>query len=180
MSKTRSGERVEQTSEFGEAYDSELGERKSLTNLVLDQVLSDVPQRDLLTVAPSTSITDTVQRMNEKRLGYALIVEAGKLTGIFTERDVLTKVSGNNVGSAEVSTVMTRDPDTLPPHASIAFALQRMDVEGYRHIPLVDDAGCPLGLVAERDIVAWIVDQFPDSIMNLPPLPQCPSSVDGG
>jgi CBS domain-containing protein len=179
MSKTQN-RRDAPTSEFGEAYDSEVGEKKSLTNMVLDQLLSDVPQRDLLTVEPSTSITETVRRMNQRRLGYALIVEAGKLTGIFTERDVLTKVTGNDLGSAEVSTVMTRNPDTLPLHASIAFALQRMDLEGYRHIPLVDDDGCPLGLVAERDIVAWIVDQFPDSIMNLPPLPNYPSSVDGG
>lgn len=180
MSEAESRAREALTSEFGEAYDAELNERKSLSSLVLDHFLTDVPQRDLLIVEPSTSISDTVRRMNEKRLGYALIVEAGRLTGIFTERDVLTKVTGNNLGSFPVSTVMTHDPDSLPRHASIAFALQRMDLEGYRHIPLVDEAGCPIGLVAERDIVAWIVDQFPDSVMNLPPQPQCPSSVDGG
>ena len=92
MSKTQN-RRDAPTSEFGEAYDSEVGEKKSLTNMVLDQLLSDVPQRDLLTVEPSTSITETVRRMNQRRLGYALIVEAGKLTGIFTERDVLTQIT---------------------------------------------------------------------------------------
>ena len=166
-------------SEFGDAYDD--GDH-GVGDAVVDQVLSEIPHRGLLLIDAATSVGDTIAAMNEKHLGYALIVEEGKLAGIFTERDALTKVVGGpqTALSARVDTIMTRDPDTLPAHASVAFALHRMSVEGYRHIPLVDAESRPVGCVSVRDIVDWMVDLFPDSVMNLPPEPGYPTSVDGG
>jgi CBS domain-containing protein len=79
-----------------------------------------------------------------------------------------------------VSMVMTPDPDTLPANASIAFALRKMTMEGYRHIPLVNDDGSPAGVVAVRDIVAWLVGLLPEGVYNLPPEPGFPKNLDGG
>jgi len=82
---------------------------------------------------------------------------------------------------APVSAFMTRDPDVLDAHASVAFALPRMRVEGYRHIPLVDDDGAPVGCISVRDIVDWIVDLIPEAVNNLPPASgRFPRTVDGG
>src|SRR5207237_10246007 len=103
--------------------------------------------------------------------------------GIFTERDVLRRVVfRENNRSWTVASVMTRDPQTLPPTASIAFALNKMSVDGYRHIPIVDDDGRAVGVVSIKDIVNFVVDFFTESVLNLPfdPDRAIPKTEDGG
>jgi CBS domain-containing protein len=164
-------------SEFDEAYDDE----KQIRGAIFSEPLSKVPQRPLVTVSVNASISQAIQAMNEKHVGCALVVRDGKLAGIFTERDVLTRVYGKNLAlDAPVMRVMTEDPDTLPDSASIAYALRRMSVEGYRHVPLVDAQQRPTGVVSVRDIVAWICDLFPASVLNIPPQPETPKTIDGG
>ena len=112
-----------------------------------------------------------------------MLVKDGKLVGIVTERDILTKVAGGLQvsGDTSVESIMTPDPVVLEAHASIAFALQRMSVEGYRQVPLVDSEGCPVGCVSVRDIVNWIVEIVPETVTNLPPSSgRFPRTVDGG
>jgi len=126
-------------------------------------------------------VADAIRTLNQQHTGCALVVENGRLVGIFTERDVLTKVVGAvDMDATRVESVMTPAPDTLPPTASIAFALRKMTLEGYRHIPVVAPDGSPIGVVAVRDIVAWMVELFPESIYNLPPEPGFPKGIDGG
>jgi CBS domain-containing protein len=107
--------------------------------------------------------------MNERHTGCVLVQKDGKLAGIFTERDLLRRVvfrDGNR--SWKVDAVMTRDPETLRPSASVAFALNKMSVDGYRHIPIVDDEGKAVGVLSIKDIVNFVVDFFPESVLNLP------------
>lgn len=165
-------------SEFGEAYDDD----RELQQAVFDDELGSIPRRPLVEIDVETTVSATIQIMNERNIGCVVVTRAGKLAGIFTERDVLTKVAGVNLDpqSTPVSQLMTSDPQTLPHNASIAFALHQMDVEGYRHLPLVDDAGKPVGVVAMRDIISWMVELFPASLLNLPPHTRFPTSVDGG
>lgn len=162
--------------------ENEIEEIEGVHGAIVESPLASVPKRKLLTIESSASINDVVDAMNDSRTGYALVVKDGKLAGIVTERDLLTKVLGGAkvAPTAAVTEIMTHDPTVLPEHASIAFALQRMSEEGYRHIPLVDDAQEPVGCVAVRDIVNWIVDQLPESVMNLPPGAGYPKTVDGG
>ncbi len=135
--------------------------------------LGDVPRRDLLAVAPHTRVGEVIREMNERSIGCALVVDRDALVGIFTERDVLRKVaaSGMDVKSIAVSEVMTAKPDVLPEEATVAFALNRMSVEGYRHIPLVDAGGKPVGVVGMRDIISWLVEMYPNEVLTIPPAP---------
>lgn len=174
-------------SEFTEAYaDRPRGGAATATEVTRDifkQRLGDIPQRELVTIESLASIQAAVTRMNEAHVGCVLVVEDDKLVGIFTERDVLTKVACSGIDPARtpVADVMTPDPDTLPASASIAFALQRMSVAGFRHIPLVEDDGAPVAVVSVRDIVEWMVELFPARLLNLPPEPQgYPRTVEGG
>jgi len=79
---------------------------------------------------------------------------SGKLVGIFSERDLLLKVAGDNppVLDRPVREVMTANPETVTPDDSLAFVLHKMDVGGYRHVPVVDQ-GQPLGVVSVRDML---------------------------
>jgi CBS domain-containing protein len=137
----------------------------------------------MLAIPPATPVAEVIALMNESSTGCALVVDRGALVGIFTERDVLRKVAGRTDSTALlVGEVMTRDPDTLPQTASVAFALNRMSVEGYRHIPLLDDDGAPVGVVGMRDIINWLVDLFPYQVLSVPPNPRSsyPRTPEGG
>jgi CBS domain-containing protein len=61
----------------------------------------------------------------------------------------------------------------------IAWALNRMHVGGYRHVPIVDKDGLPRGMVSVKDIVDFIVEFFPAEVLNLPPDPSHETSVSG-
>jgi CBS domain-containing protein len=126
-----------------------------------------------VTVAPETSMREAIRAMNDHRVGCVLVVERGRLAGVFTERDVLTKVAalGLNVDVTPVAEGMTPDPECLTLDDGIAYALNMMSVGGFRHIPLVDSEQRPTGVVAMRNIVDYIVDLFPAEVLNLPPSP---------
>ncbi|HJZ88190.1 MAG TPA: CBS domain-containing protein [Polyangia bacterium] len=166
-------------SEFDEAYDDDQG---AIRGAIFAEPLGKVPRRPTVTVQITVSAGEAVRVMNQEHVGCALVLANAKLVGIFTERDVLTKLAGRGLDleRTPIEQVMTAAPDTLPASASIAYALRKMTLEGYRHIPIVNPDGTPAGVVAVRDIVAWMVELFPESIYNLPPEPGFPRNLDGG
>jgi CBS domain-containing protein len=112
--------------------------------------------------------------MREGNRGAVLVLRNGRLVGIFTERDVLMKVAGQptDIEHTPVSHLMTTDPVTLPADASVAFALNKMLIEGFRHIPLVDDQNQPTAVVSMRDLIDYLSNFFSREILNLPPDPR--------
>jgi len=158
--------------------------RNEVTDALFEENLAAVPHGPLVAVHPGTTVAETIRAMNQQHTGCAVVADekTGELVGIFTERDVLTRVAVRklDVEQTPVAEVMTRDPDTLPAEATVAFALRQMTVEGYRNIPLVDANRRPVGVIAVRDIVAWLCELFPASVLNLPPTLSFPMSEDGG
>lgn len=154
-------------------------ERSSEASWV-EEAMLDRPIRDLPTlrlpscVSRSTSLRQAIDRMAAERIGAVLVVDGDQLVGVFTERDVLTKVVDRplDLERVPVERLMTKDPECLSPDEPMAYALNKMTVGGFRHVPLVDAAGRPAGLVSMRDIVEYIVDLFPRSVLNLPPSPE--------
>lgn len=136
-----------------------------------------------VSVPLGTTIGHAARIMKEHRVGCVLVEEGGKLIGIFTERDILTKLVGTGYDPAKVAVdgVMTRNPETLTPEDPIAFALQQMSVGGFRHVPLVDSSGHPVGILSVKDIVDYLAEHFPKEILNIPPEPgRQPRIPEGG
>ncbi len=102
-----------------------------------------------------------------------LITHNGKLRGIFTEHDVLMKIvdTGINLARTAVSSYMTPDPVTLPVDAGVAYALNKMVVDGLHRLPLIDSEGDPVGVVSMRNIIGYLSGFFPKDVLNLPPDP---------
>ena len=67
---------------------------------------------------------------------------------------------------------MTRDPVTLPSDSSVAFVLNRMLIEGFRHVPLVDEQGRPTAVISMRMLIEYLSDFFNRDLLNLPPEPR--------
>src|SRR5438477_10477753 len=97
----------------------------------------------------------------EHSAGCQLVVTNNQLVGIITERDLLLKLEQGDL-DRPVSQLMTPDPEVLGLADPIAYALNKMSVGGFRHIPLVDATGRPVGIVSVKDIVDYIVDFFPN------------------
>jgi len=102
------------------------------------------------------------------------VTEHGTLSGIFTERDVIMKLAGKGFDYSKevVNNYMTKSPDVLRSDDRIAFALNRMTEGGYRHVPIVDSKGKPVGLVGILDIIKDLAVYYSDEVLNLPPEPQ--------
>ena len=141
---------------------------------VLARPLSVLPPAEPVLVESPVSVLEAVHLMRDRHAGCVLVVRGGKLHGIFTDRDVVCRVVAAGVDPAKtaVRRVMTPTPETLRPSDSIAYALNLMTLGGYRHIPLVDKTGAPVGTVSMKDIVGYLVGFFPKSVINLPPAPR--------
>ena len=149
-----------------------------LESALVTVTLSDVVQRAPLIVESNSNLATVIEAMQRGERGTVLVVEAGKLVGIFTERDVLMKVAGRAIDltRSEVSAFMTRDPVTLPADSAVAFALNRMVLEGFRHIPVVDEDNRPVAEVSMRNLIEYLSDYFNRDVLNLPPDPHVKSS----
>ncbi len=140
--------------------------------------------RAAISVPADATLQQVVAILQEKHIGCVLVVaKDGKLMGIFTERDLLTRVAGKRLDWSKepVSEHMTPDPEALHLDDRIVWALNLMHVGGYRHVPLTDESGVPVGVISVKDIVEFIVDLFPAAVLNLPPDPhRKPGSDDVG
>ena len=123
-------------------------------------------------VSPVQPVADAVALMRQHRVGCLLVCEGDKLVGIFTERDLLRRVLAQGKPlTIPVSSCMTPDPVTVHPKESISAAIRRMEEGGYRHLPVVDEAGQPLGVSSVKRIVHYLAEHFPATVYNLPPDP---------
>jgi CBS domain-containing protein len=127
---------------------------------------------DPTTVTPQTSLRDALAQMREHGGDAILVKDGGRLAGILTERDVLTRVLGAQIDDAQaVSELMTKDPKTLSADASVLQAMQAMESGRYRNVPLVEPDGTVVGLLRQQDLIEFIAEAFPQEILNLPPRP---------
>ena len=135
--------------------------------------IKDWMRTNIGAVSPRDSVSDAVQQMVRGHYGCVLVIEDSKLVGIFSERDILSRVvhEGLNPNEVTVGDNMTRDPETLRPDDGLAYALNIMTVGGFRHVPIVDDKGVVEGILSIRDIQKLLVSHFQEEILTLPPLP---------
>jgi signal-transduction protein with cAMP-binding, CBS, and nucleotidyltransferase domain len=110
---------------------------EGLSRSVMEDDLSHLDQ-EFLGVSPDTSAIEVIRKMKKARVGCALVLDGGKLVGIFTERDVLNKLTGKGQGAetTAVKELMSADPETLHETDSVAAALNKMSMGRYRHLPL--------------------------------------------
>ena len=112
---------------------------------------------DELGIAPAeivdadSDIDVAIQRMHDKGIDCVLVVDGGRFVGIFTDRDAVLKVAGTKLPDRRIGALMTHDPVVLRHDETIAVAINKMAVGGFRHIPIVED-GRPTGVVSARDV----------------------------
>ncbi len=174
-------------SEFEDEYSASIDDRRETPppQLNLDDTLTQLSPADPICLPATATVHDAVQRMLARRQAGVLVVDdAGRLSGIFTERDVLMRVIGRDLDARRtpLSDVMTPNPEALSLEDRVAYALHGMSVAGYRTIPIVDAEHRPVGVITVTDVVRWLADLFPEAVLNLPPGDRLkrPTDVDAG
>jgi len=125
-----------------------------------------------LQVGPTQSVAQAVALMRRQQVGCVLVCDNAEVVGIFTERDLLRRVlTPGKPLTMPVSECMTPHPVVVHPKEPIAAAVRRMVDGGYRHLPVVDPAGRPVGILSVKRIIHYLVEHFPGTIYNLPPDP---------
>ena len=121
-----------------------------------------------VTLPRTTMVREAVQLMARRRIGALLIVEDGRLHGIFTERDAMVRIvaEGRDPDSTTLGEVMTADPQTIQASDSVLLALELMNKHGFRHLPVVE-AGGLVGIVSIRDLYRNVKEQMDDDILML-------------
>lgn len=149
------------------------GRRRTLDDGFLREPISVMHPPSPVCAGRKAPVGAVIRQMQEHHIGCILIVDAGKVAGIFTERDLLSEVVGSKSDpeTTPVDTFMTESPETLRPTDPIVFALNKMSVGGFRHIPLIDDDGRPVGVISVNDMVDYIADFFATDVLNVPPEP---------
>ena len=109
---------------------------------------------DLLILPGDTTVLEAARQMTTRRRGSVLVVDAAqRLIGIFTERDLMTKVvaCAHNPAKVCLNEVMTRQPRSVAPQMPVSHALVLMRDGGFRHLPVVDAEDRPIGMFSMRD-----------------------------
>jgi CBS domain-containing protein len=121
-----------------------------------DRIKLLAPQTPLA-VTPDTPVRDVLKLLVNRSIGCLLVVEAGKLVGIFSERDALMRLGADAqaLGHEPISKYMTAPVESLGLDDRIVFALHKMDIGGFRHVPIVQD-GEPRGVISIRDILRYM------------------------
>lgn len=122
--------------------------------------LSNLRLRTPSTVEATASVREAIALLRAEPGGGLVVVSAGRIAGIFTERDVLTRIAGHGGKMDDpVSQYMTPDPVVLRQDDSMAVALNKMGVGGFRHVPVTHDDEL-VGLVTARDLMGWVMARF--------------------
>ena len=121
--------------------------------------------RKAYTTSSRTSIADAARLMKEHAIGALMVVDAGKLVGICTERDVVFRVIAENKDpkSTRVASAMTPKPRSLEASRPLGHALHLMYEGGFRHVPVVEH-GKPIGMVSARDALGPELAQFQEEL----------------
>jgi len=120
-----------------------------------------IAEQEPITVPGSATVAEAARLMKEKKIGAVMVVEEGKLIGVFTERDALFRVVAEcrDAQTTRVSEVMTRNPQTIRPDKAFPDALNIMHAGGFRHVPVVED-GRPIGMISARDALGPELEDF--------------------
>lgn len=133
---------------------------------VIRDILAD---RNLYSAGKSMTVRAACRLMAENKIGALLVVEGEQIAGIFTERDALNKVLATSLDPdvTTLSEVMVHDPQTIRANKPLAYALQMMSEGGFRHVPVVDDDGVPVGMVSARDALGQDIVEFERELKRL-------------
>lgn len=135
--------------------------RSTLEADLLRDKVNELTTRPHDCVPPDMTVAEVLKRMVASSVGCVTVVdEEGQLAGIFSERDAVLRINtaAGEYADQPISKFMTPNPTVIEEDAKIAYALHLMDMGGYRHLPVLDEAGQPVKMISIRDILDYLTE----------------------
>ncbi|MGF1562209.1 MAG: CBS domain-containing protein [Geminicoccaceae bacterium] len=129
--------------------------------MITSELSELIEDRDVLTANPLLTVLEATRIMADKHVGAVVIVDDGKVVGIFTERDLVVRVIGAGLSPAEtsLSDVMTPSPQTVGLTQSVEEVMAWMLSGRFRHLPVVENDTL-IGLVSQGDVMAYLHERL--------------------
>ena len=114
---------------------------------------------ELISATPGDSVLDVADRMARNRVGAVLVVDGGRLVGLFSERDLLIRVlgAGQDPRTTTVGSVATAEVVTIDADQSVRSVVEVFRTHRFRHLPVLR-GGRAVGILSTRDFLAFVVD----------------------
>jgi CBS domain-containing protein len=119
----------------------------------------------MISATPDDTVLAVAERMAGNRVGAVLVLDGARLAGIFSERDLLTRVigKGRDLATTRVGEVATRDVVTIDADQPVRSVVEVFRARRFRHLPVVR-AGRAVGILSTRDFLAFVVDGLEDYV----------------
>lgn len=119
--------------------------------------IGSIMKTEIATARSEETVAEVARRMSQKRIGAVLLVDGGKLTGLFSERDLLTRVvaAGKDPAQTPVGEVATREVVSVTPNTHIKSCAETIKSGGFRHLP-VAEGDAVVGIISARDFFAYL------------------------
>ncbi|MGH7198636.1 MAG: CBS domain-containing protein [Candidatus Omnitrophota bacterium] len=156
---------------------------KTIEQILKDTKIYQILRPKCVNSLPDITLQEALDLMHRERAGYLVVTDPHmKVLGMFTERDVLMKVMKKGVSLDEpMEKYMLHNPKTLRKTDTVGMAVDLMNQENVRHVPLVDELGQMTGILSIRTVVNFLAELFPTEVFNLPPkADQIHETVEGG
>lgn len=133
---------------------------------LLEHTIEEMGYSESKYILSSESLEKAIKLMQENKIGSALVIDDKvHLKGIITERDILMKVAAKNISlNDSVTNYMTKNPTTIKMNESVFIALSVMSKGGFRHMPVVNFEGRPVGIISIKDIMAYFTNHLHERI----------------
>src|SRR3989440_12951086 len=141
-------------------------ELQEMRGVLLDDTIATLGPAEPICLPPTATVEEAIGRMLERRQACVLVVDRdGRLTGILTERDVLTRVAGagREPRHTVLREVMTPNPEALTAGHRIGYAVHCMSVAGFRTVPLGHTDRRPVGIVTGTAAIGWRAELVPEA-----------------
>lgn len=124
-------------------------------------VRSVMERKRILIAPPETTVSKVAKLMAKKKVSAVMVVEGGRLVGIFTDHDAVHRVIAKerDARTTRLADVMTPDPKTVTPDESFGYAMLLMHEHGFRHAPVIENS-CPVGMVSARMALDPELEEF--------------------
>ncbi len=141
---------------------------KIRSSMKISHILRSKKTNSIWSIPSNTSVYDTLVMMAEKNIGAALIVDDGKLVGIFSERDYARKVilQGRSSKETQVAELMTKNLITIQAEQKLEECMQLMSDKHIRHLPVYEDEKL-IGIISISDVVTSIIHDQKERIASL-------------